>query len=70
MTVDRSSGSLTVKSQWFVEYVGTLNGSEFTAQQVKPLDAGGMTCPDGMTVNQLPGGVSNLSGRFSAMISC
>ena len=67
MTVDRSSGSITVKSQWFVEDAGTLNGSEFTAQQVKPLDAtGGMTCPDGMTVNQLPGGVSNLSGRFSA----
>jgi hypothetical protein len=66
MTVTRSSGSITVKSQWFVEYVGTMNGSEFTAQQVKPLEGtGGSLCPDGMNVQQLPGGVSNLSGSFS-----
>ena len=42
MTVERSSGSITLKSQWFVEYVGTMNGSEFTAQQVKPLEGSGL----------------------------
>jgi hypothetical protein len=66
MTVERSGGSITLKSQWFVEYVGTMNGSEFTTQQVKPLEgSGGRLCPDGMNVQQLPG-VSNLSGRFSS----
>jgi hypothetical protein len=67
MTVERSGGSITLRSQWFVEYVGTINGSEFTAQQVKPLEgSGGSLCPDGTNVQQLPGGVSNLSGRFSS----
>jgi len=67
MTVERPGGSITLKSEWFVEYVGTMNGSEFTTQQVKPLEeSGGSLCPDGVNVQQLPGGVSNLSGRFSA----
>jgi hypothetical protein len=66
MTVERPGGSIAIKSQWFEEYVGTVNGSDFTAQQAKPLQgtAAPVVCPDGTTVSQLPG-VSNLSGRFS-----
>jgi hypothetical protein len=66
MTVERSGGSITLRSQWFAEYVGTTNGNDFTAQQVRPLEGGGTVCPDGTNVQQLSGGVSNLSGRFSA----
>jgi len=67
MTVERSNGAISVKSQWFVEYAGTTNGADFTAQQVKLLEAsGGSLCPDGVNVQQLPGGTSVLSGSFSA----
>lgn len=68
MTVERPpGGSIALRSQWFEAYTGTINGSEFTAQQVKPLEgSGGSVCPDGTNVQQLPGGVSNLSGSFSA----
>jgi hypothetical protein len=67
MTAERSvNGSIKISSQWFVEYVGTMDGREFTAQQAEPLTgSGGRACPDGTNVQQLPGGVSNLSGSFS-----
>ena len=68
MTVDRPpGGAITLRSPWFETYSGTINGSELTAQQVKPLEgSGGLLCPDGANVQQLPGGISNLSGSFSA----
>lgn len=64
-SVTRSNGSIRFESPWFQTYVGTLNGTDFSARGEKPLQGGGRPCADGTSFTQLPG-VSDLSGRFSA----
>jgi hypothetical protein len=63
MSVTRSSGSMTVESEWFQTYRGTYTGSQFETTGTQPLEGGGTFC-DGTSHQQRPG-VSNLSGRFS-----
>ena len=64
MSVTRSSGSIRIESPWFQDYLGTINGQEFSARGENALEGGGKPCADGTLFTQLPG-VSDLSGRFS-----
>jgi len=64
MTVTRTGDSITIDSQWFISYGGTISGVDFTARQGPPLESGGRNC-DGTQFLQLPG-VSSLSGRFAS----
>jgi hypothetical protein len=66
ITVTRSAGSIKVESSfWPVHYVGSANGSEFSATGNQPLEGGGKPCRDGTSFPQMPG-ISIFSGRFSA----
>ena len=66
MTVTRSSGAITIESEWFVTDTGTMTGEEFTARKSRPLE-GKWTqrLQRGTTIFQQPG-VSTLSGRFAS----
>ena len=65
MTVTRSSGAITIESEWFVTYTGTMTGEEFTARKSRPLEGSGPKDCSGTTIFQQPG-VSTLSGRFAS----
>ena len=66
MSVNRSSGAITLDSEFFqVNYRGTYSGADFAASGNQPLEGGGKPCDDGTSFQQMPG-TSQLSGRFSA----
>jgi hypothetical protein len=66
MSVNRSSGAITLESEFFqVNYRGTYSGADFTAAGNQALEGGGKPCDDGTSFQQMPG-TSHVSGRFSA----